>query len=87
MITYFGAYFEFETNKYIIIGLIYKPPNTSVKQFNEKFENLLSLIQIEKNHAYLFGDFNICSKNELTEADLEIKTVICKYMTLQLYII
>ena len=27
---------EFDTNKYIIIGLIYKPPNTSVKQFNEK---------------------------------------------------
>ena len=45
---------EFETNKHIIIGLIYKPPNTSVKQFYEKFEKLLSLIQIEKNmHIYL----------------------------------
>ena len=44
---------EFDTNKNIIIGLIYKPPNTSVKQFNEKVEKLLSLIQHEKKmHIY-----------------------------------
>ena len=53
----------FDTNKHIIIRLIYKPPSTSVKQFNEKFE-------LKKN-AYLYGDFNICSKNELTETDLQ----------------
>ena len=29
---------EFETNKHIIIGLIYKPTNASVKQFNEKLK-------------------------------------------------
>ena len=39
---------EFDTHKNIVIGLIYKPPNTPVKQFNEKLEKLLSLIQIEK---------------------------------------
>ena len=45
---------EFDTHKNIVIGLIYKPPNTPVKQFNEKLEKLLSLIQIEKNmHIYL----------------------------------
>ena len=27
---------EFGSNKNIIIGVIYKPPNTSVKHFNEK---------------------------------------------------
>ena len=27
-----------------IIGVIYKPPNTSVKHFNEKLENVLGLI-------------------------------------------
>ena len=54
-----------------IIGLIYKPPNTSVKQFNEKVEKLLSLIQHEKIYVYLLGDFNICSQSELIETDLQ----------------
>ena len=60
-----------DTNKNIIIGLIYKPPNTSVKQFNEKIEKLLSLIQHEKKYAYLLGDFNICSKSEFIDTDLQ----------------
>ena len=31
-----------------MIDLIYRPPNTSVTQFNETFEKLFSLIQHEK---------------------------------------
>ena len=41
-----------------------------MKQFNEKAENLLSLIQHEK-YAYLLGDFNICLKSKLIENDLQ----------------
>ena len=54
MITYLRAYLfkliykKININKNIINGLIYKPPNTSVKQFNEKLEKLLFLIQIGK---------------------------------------
>ena len=47
---------EFDTNKNIIIGLIYKPPNTSVKQFNEKVEKLLSLIQHEKQNMHIYWE-------------------------------
>ena len=36
---------EFGSNKKLIIGVIYKPPNTSVKHFNEKLETILGLIQ------------------------------------------
>ena len=44
---------EFGSNKNIIIGVIYKPPNTSVKHFNEKLEKILGLIQKGKNmHIY-----------------------------------
>ena len=62
---------EFGTNKNIIIGVINKPPNTSVKHFNEKIEKLLGLIQNEKKYDYLFGDFNVCSNYEITETDLQ----------------
>ena len=48
---------EFDTNKNIIIGLIYKPPNTSVKQFNEKVEKLLSLIQARLLYFVVYGFF------------------------------
>ena len=41
-----------------------------MKQFYENVEKLLSLIQQEKN-AYVLGDFNICSKSELKETDLQ----------------
>ena len=31
-----------ETNKNIIIGVIYRPPDTDLKLFNENMESLLS---------------------------------------------
>ena len=63
-----------EIDKNIILGVIYKPPNTSVKHFNEKLGKILGLIQKEKKYAYLFGDFNVCSKYEITETDLQKQT-------------
>ena len=39
---------EFGSDKNIIIGVICKPSNTSVKHFNEKLEKLLGLIEKEK---------------------------------------
>ena len=44
---------EFGSNKNIIIGVIYKPPNTSVKHFNEKLEKILGLIQNEKKCIFI----------------------------------
>ena len=44
---------EFGSNKNIIIGVIYKPPNTSVKHFNEKLEKYLVSFKKKRNmHIY-----------------------------------
>ena len=56
---------EYQTNRNIIIGLVYRPPSTPILKFNEQLEKLLNSIQREKKYAYLLGDFNICTKDEL----------------------
>ncbi len=43
----------------IIIGVIYRPPSTSIKAFNEQLEQLLSNISQENKFAFITGDFNI----------------------------
>ena len=44
---------EYQTNRNIIIGIIYRPPRTSITKFNEQLEKLLNTIQREKNmHIY-----------------------------------
>ena len=42
-----------------IVGVIYRPPDTDVKLFNEKMNEILSCIKTEKKLAYLLGDFNL----------------------------
>ena len=51
----------FNTNRNIIIGAIYNPPNGCLKRFNEELTKLLTKIQKEKKYAYIQGDFNINS--------------------------
>ena len=50
---------NFDIPNNIIIGLIYRPPNTDVKEFNEGLSNTLEKISREKKIIYLMGDFNI----------------------------
>ena len=42
-----------------IIGVIYRPPDTDVKIFNDQINDILSSIKSESKLAYLLGDFNI----------------------------
>jgi hypothetical protein len=49
----------FKTKANIIVGEIYKPPNTSVMDFAENIETLLSVLCSKKYLCYLMGDFNI----------------------------
>ena len=46
-------------DKNCIVGVVYRPPDTNVKQFNEKISEILSNIKTEKKLAYLLGDFNL----------------------------
>ena len=46
-------------NRNIIVGVIYRPPDTNVKDFNEYLEPLLESIKSENKIPYLIGDYNI----------------------------
>ena len=49
----------YETQRNIIIGLVYRPPNSSMLNFNKEFEIFLSKINKENKIIYLLGDYNI----------------------------
>ena len=46
-------------SKNLIIGVIYKPPNSSVDAFLEKLEHILNTLAGENKPIYLMGDYNI----------------------------
>ena len=43
----------------IIVGVIYRKPNTDVKSFVHEMSNLLSLLQQTNKVVYIMGDYNI----------------------------
>lgn len=48
-----------KSNKNIIIGEIYRPPNTDIGVFNSCLIEILDIIQRENKLVYLLGDYNI----------------------------
>jgi len=44
--------------KEIVIGVIYRPPNTDPKKFSDIFSPILQRLNHEKRPTYLLGDFN-----------------------------
>ena len=56
--------------KDIIVGVIYRPPNTDFDVFYDNFINILAKINLEKRPTYLLGDFNI----DLLKYDKDPKT-------------
>jgi len=49
----------FSTDKNILIGVTYRPPNTGIDLFNETLSVILDKITKEKKICYLIGDYNI----------------------------
>ena len=49
----------FDKKKNIIMAVIYRPPGSDIKVFNEIFYELLNKIKKENNLIYLIGDYNI----------------------------
>ena len=43
----------------VIVGTIYRPPNTNMRQFNVNLTDLLDSLKTERKTCYLLGDFNI----------------------------
>ena len=60
----------YNTSKDVLIGLIYRPPNTSMLNFNKELENTLHTISRENKIIYLLGDYNI----NLLNTDLHAQT-------------
>ena len=50
---------QFNKNQNIIIGVVYRPPDTDVSTFNVHIEECLTKIKSEKKLAYISGDYNI----------------------------
>ena len=46
-------------NHNVIIGIIYRSPNSSASIFNKELDAILSVTQTEKKYAYVIGDFNL----------------------------
>ena len=49
----------FNKNWNIIIGVIYRPPNTDLKLFSDDINELLDTLEREHKYCYLMGDYNI----------------------------
>ena len=43
----------------VVVGVIYRPPNTSLRQFNETCLELICKLRIERKLVYLLGDYNV----------------------------
>ena len=57
------------SNKNIIVGVIYRPPDRSIKEFIDKLRIRLDCIKQEKKLLYLTGDYNINLLNYDTHKD------------------
>ena len=49
----------FNTDSNIVIGIIYRMPNSSVDVFNDRIADVMNVIQKEQKLCYLMGDLNI----------------------------
>ena len=50
---------ELNLDKNVIIGVLYRPPNTVIDIFNEYLSDILDKIGHEKKFSYIMGDYNI----------------------------
>ena len=60
---------QFNKAKDIIVGVVYRPPNSDLKIFNEYIQELFSKIDLEKKSTYCLGDFNVNLLNIDKHAD------------------
>ena len=49
----------FQSSANVIIGVVYRMPDSSVEVFNERLSDILHAVQKENKLFYLLGDLNI----------------------------
>ena len=62
---------QFGKDKNIVVGVIYRPPDTDIKEFNKLISEVLSCLHTERKLVYLIGDFNINLLNADKHADTQ----------------
>ena len=50
---------QFGLEKNVLVGVIYRPPNTDISEFNEIVSDLLKKLKAEKKYVHIMGDVNI----------------------------
>ena len=65
-----GKHFGFSHN--VVVGTIYRPPNTNLQQFNDNLNELLDSLKSERKICYILGDFNINLMNCESHCDTNI---------------
>ena len=58
--------------KDIIVGVIYRPPNTSVTKFSDSLTQILDKINKEDRPCYMLGDYNVDLINSQSESLLNV---------------
>ena len=62
--------------KNIVIGVIYRIPNTNMMDFNTTLASVLEQLRIENKLVYLMGDYNIdlfnSETHDLTNAFVDV---------------
>ena len=59
----------FQTEKKIVVRLLYRPPSGDLDTFNEKFESFLDAISNKNDYCILAGDYNINLLNHETHGE------------------
>ena len=49
----------FNKSRNLIVGVVYRPPDTDIRKFNEVLDKCLGIIRAEKKLSYLMGDYNV----------------------------
>ena len=57
----------FGSGRNMLIGVIYRPPNTDIKLFIDHMKEVLEYVQTENKVLYLVGDYNINLLNETSD--------------------
>ena len=50
---------QFGLEKNVIVGVIYRPPNTDISIFNEMVTDLLTKLKAQRKYVHIMGDVNI----------------------------
>ena len=61
----------------VVVGVIYRKPNTDIFQFQESLLSVLERIKVDKKLCILMGDFNIDLYNPSVNAEMLVTSLVC----------